>query len=322
MDGFDRRVAVAYFRALGRGGLLGLATLPALGWAVSGDPRPDPLLASGLATVSLLSLLLGSLLRRRRLRLEGPGMAAAVLVLAGAATLCMLPTGGVRSPLVLLLATVVGLGGLTLAPLGGFLAMSGISLLLGIVAISDPQGPPVRDLVVQLGLLGLFGFVVNLLACRLREQRAELVGLAMRDPLSGALRSSFFRARLVALVEDAKRRERGVDVVLLDLGTAAADRLRDAGAAVLDAVRADDLVGRVGETALAVALETDGPTLGPRVAERLARKLRPIAEPRVAHARAAEPSGDPIDVARALLAEAEADLSRPRSGREPVAQGA
>jgi GGDEF domain-containing protein len=313
VDGFDRRVAVACFRALSRGALLALVALLALGLALPAGPR-EPLLASGLATLSLLSLLWARLLRGRRLRLHGPGMVAAVLLLGAATVLCMVPTGGGRSPLVLVLATVVGVAGLTLSPLGNLVAMSALCLLHSSAALAHPSAPHARDLLVQLGLLGLMGFVVNLLACRLREQRAELFGLAMRDPLTGALRRSFFRARLVALLEDAQRDGRGVSLVLLDLGSGPVE---EAGDALRDAVRGDDLVGRVGERTFAVAAAAPG-ARGPAIAERVAKRMRPIAESRIGLAQLVTVEGDPIALAGRLFSEAEAALEP--AGSEPAAR--
>jgi GGDEF domain-containing protein len=310
VDGFDRRVAVAYFRALFRGSLLALVAFAAATLALGGA-RPDMLLAAGLATVCLLSLLWARLLRARAL--QGPGMVAAILLLAAASTLCMVPTGGIRSPVVLLVATSAAVGGLTLGPVGVLVAMSGISVLQAALVLLEPAAPPVRELVVQLALLGLLGFVVNLLACRLREQRAELAGLSVRDPLSGALRRSFFRARLVALLEDAHRDGRGVALLLLDLGSGAEARIEEAGTALLDAVRGDDLVGRVGDTTFAVAAAAPGTPPAEGIAERLARRLRPIAEPRLGLARVAPVEGDPIALAGRLFSEAEAALEAPGS---------
>ena len=118
----------------------------------------------------------------------------------------------------------------------------------------------------------------------------------MRDPLTGALSSSFFHARLVALSAERER----IDLVLFELDPGADDEtLQEAGALLLDGVRAGDIVGRVGPCTFAVAV----PREGERVAARLGAKL---AGAHVRIASATGLAGDPLERARTLVERARA----------------
>jgi len=243
-------------------------------------------------------------------------MAIALLLPALCLAACAQRTGALESPLLLLLGVLVAVGALLLGALANFVFLSGVSLLLTLMAIvtqqqllplgGAPAAAPATLLVLELGLLVLLGFSVNQLACQLRGQRDELTGLDLRDAETGTLRSAFFQARLVALLEGLRGRGAGVFAVVFDLSGATPPLLHEAGALLLESVRRDDLAGRLSGCRFAVAGPVDA-TDGPRLARRLTRTLLELGLPDIrtgyAH-RLIGNEADPVWEAAELLADA------------------
>ncbi|MHC4819225.1 MAG: GGDEF domain-containing protein, partial [Planctomycetota bacterium] len=251
-----------------------------------------------------------ALVRRGVIDSRGPVMAAALLLLAAALIVCMQRTGGLYSPLVLLLGVLVTVSALLLSPVANFFAISGVCLLqtLAVTATAPQPLPPAAPstlLLIELGFLGLAGFVVNALAGHLRMQQTELASRDLRDPQTGTLRRSFFHARLVGLLEDARERGAGVGLILLDV--ARTELVLKAGDLLLETVRGDDLAGRVGTSLFAVALVTKQDDAVPRIARRLVERLGND-DVRAAFAYTERPEGEPVECAAKLCAEAEEKL--------------
>lgn len=309
MERSGRSLSVFFLTALFRAAGLAVATLPLLPYVTT--LRPDPVLIGALLALALTAALTRVLVRRDVIDSRGTAMAAALLVLAAALILCMQRTGGLYSPLVLLLGVLVTVSALVLSPVANFCAISGICLLQTLaVTATGPDwlkgpGAPSTLLLIELGLLGLAGFVVNALAIHLRLQQTELAGRDLRDPQTGTLRRSFFHARLVGLLEDARARGSGVGLILLDVRSP--ELIHQAGDLLLDTVRGDDLAGRVGTTLFAVAIVTKQEDAVPGVARRLVSRLG-SGEARAAFAHAARPEGDPVECAETLFADAERKL--------------
>ncbi|MHC4548907.1 MAG: GGDEF domain-containing protein [Planctomycetota bacterium] len=314
----------ALFRAAG----LAVVVLPLLPYAGIELLRPDALLLGALLVLALAAALVRSRVRRGVMTSRSPAMAAALLVLAAALIVCIQRTGGLESPLVLLLGILVAAGALTLSPLANFFTLSGVCLLHTVAVIATAEGlvpagletdaAPVRStlLLIELGFLGLVGFVVNALAWHLRVQQEELACRDLRDPETGTLRRSFFHARLVGLLEDLHGCHKGVGLILLDLGDA--ELLRETGDLLLETVRGDDLAGRVGTHLFAAAIVTKSEEAGPRVARRLVERLGALGAEDVvagvAYADAEAVAGDAIECARDLCAQAEERLQTERVG--------
>ncbi|MHC4134657.1 MAG: GGDEF domain-containing protein [Planctomycetota bacterium] len=290
-------------------------TLPLLPYAGVTVLRPDPVLIVALLGLTLTAALTRILVRRGVIDSRGPAMAAALLLLAAALILCMQRTGGLFSPLVLLLGVLVTVSALLLSPLANLFAISGVCLLETLAVTATAQGhlppglaPPAAPstlLLIELGFLGLAGFVVNALAWHLRVQQTELACRDLRDPETGTLRRSFFHARLVGLLEDARERGSGVGLILLDVPRA--ELLHQAGDLLLETVRGDDLAGRVGTSLFAVALVTKKAHAVPRIARRLVARLG-SEDVRAAFAYTERPEGEPVECASKLCADAERKL--------------
>lgn len=309
MERSGRSLSTFFLTALFRAAGLAVVTLPLLPYVTT--LKTDPVLIGALLALALTAALTRALVRRGAIDSRGPWMAAALLLLGAALIVCMQRTGGLYSPLVLLLGVLVTVSALVLSPVANFFAISGICLLQTLaVTATGPgwlkgPGAPSTLLLIELGFLGLAGFVVNALAGHLRLQQTELAGRDLRDPQTGTLRRSFFHARLVGLLEDARARGSGVGLILLDVRSP--ERIHPAGELLLDTVRGDDLAGRVGTTLFAVAIVTKQEDAVPRVARRLVSRLGG-GEVRAAFTHTARPEGDPVERAGELCAEAERKL--------------
>ncbi|MFI5402654.1 MAG: hypothetical protein ACHQ1G_06930, partial [Planctomycetota bacterium] len=163
------------------------------------------------------------------------------------------------------------------------LLLSGVALIQTFVVIATAEGirpatgleTPVALLGIELGLLGLLGYVVNGLACQLRAQQEELVAVGHRDRSTGALRDSSFRARLAGFLEQARGSGEGVALLLFDLPGGEA-LLAEAAVVLHEGVRGSDLAGRVGDARLAAAVRLPAAAAGPKLAARLAGRLRAL----------------------------------------------
>jgi len=298
-------LAVFLLTALFRGAGLGVVALAALAWLDAG-PAFDSWLAAGLAGLALGAWGVRGLVRRG-LSPHGARMAAALALLAVAIEICAARTGGLASPVVVVLGALVATAALSLAPLVNFAFLSVVCLQHVLLAMRGDG--PVSVLVVELGLLLLLGHLVNRLAWHLRAQLAELSARDLRDAETGVLRGPLFHARLVARLEGAP--ESGMALLLLEAGDAA--RLVEAGAALLENVREADLLGRVGRTRFAVASACRREH-APAVARRLQRALAQAGcDARAGYAHAL-PGQDPLETARNLVERAEAALDAERIG--------
>jgi GGDEF domain-containing protein len=269
----------ALFRAAGLG-VAALALLPRFG--VDGLPE-DPLLLAALAAAAVSALAVRGAARRTWFAPDGTAMAACLLAPAAAMALAMQRTGLLESPFVLLLAALVVASALALAPLPNFLLLSGVALIQTFVVVGTAQGllpaagpeTPVALLGIEVGLLGILGYVVNGLAWQLRAQQEELVAIGHRDRSTGALRDSSFRARLAGFLEQARGSGEGVALLLFDLPGGEA-MLSEAAVVLHEGVRGTDLAGRVGDARLAAAVRLPAAAAGARLAARLASRLRAL----------------------------------------------
>jgi len=305
-----------------------------LACTAAGGVQADPVLLAALSLLAVVSLLARALARRHRLDTRGLGITLFHLLLAALLITCIQRTGGLYSPLMILLAVLVAAAALELAPVANFLHLSGICLLTTFMVVATAEGlvpqsalaasmatgapAPFVLLLIELGMVGLVGFSLNSLSLRMREQREELACRELLDPDTGTLRQSFFKARLVGLL--GSLRTRGVSLVMLDLGLGRTDErmLAEAGALLQEIVRGEDLAGRVGPTHFAAALVTGAADTGERVARRLVAELcrAGCADIRagVARVEAHEIGDDPVESASDLLAAAEAKLNAERVG--------
>jgi GGDEF domain-containing protein len=309
----------ALFRGAGLGVLV-LALLPTLGAPGRFD---DPLLLGAFAAAAGSALAVRAVARRGWIATDGVAMASCLLAPAAALVLAMQRTGLLESPFVLLLAALVAAAALALAPLPNFLLLSGVSLLGTVAVVATAEGvlpatgpdAPVSLLVVELGLLGLLGYVVNGLAWQLRAQQEELVAVGHRDRSTGALRDSSFRARLAGFLEQARGGGEGVALLLFDL-PGGEELLAEAAIVLHEVVRGSDLAGRVGDARLAVAVKLPSAAAGPRLAARLAARLRDLGVPDLrvgaAYVSADEVTPDGAGAALRLWMESERGLSHGR----------
>ncbi len=269
----------ALFRAAGLG-VAALALLPRFG--VDGLPD-DSLLLAAVAAAAGTALAVRGAVRRGWVEPDGLAMAACLLAPAAALALAMQRTGLLESPFVLLLAALVATAALALAPLANFLLLSGVALIQTFVVVATAEGVlpdagaemPVALLGIEVGLLGLLGYVVSGLAWQLRAQQEELVLAGQRDRTTGALRDSSFRARLAGFLENARGSGEGVALLLFDLPGGEA-LLAEAAVVLHEAVRGTDLAGRVGDARLATAVRLPAAAAGPKLAARLAARLRAL----------------------------------------------
>lgn len=173
-----RRLALLYWTAQFRAAGLALVSLPLLSSTLPGGRREDPFLLGALALLATASLLVRGLLRRDRLDPRSYRMALAFLAAALALEVCVSRTGGMTSPVVLLVGAVIVAGSLTLAPTAYLLLAAGIGFLHTLGAIAAAEGLLAAEaaqpasfslLIVELGLLMLPGFALNATRASARE---------------------------------------------------------------------------------------------------------------------------------------------------------
>jgi len=325
VDRSGRGLAVFFLTALFRAAglaLIAITLLPRLGR----DVPADAFLYAGLLGLAGVSLLARGLVRRARLAAGGPAMAAVLLALTVLLVACIHRTGGLQSPLVVLLGALVAAGAVLLSPVALFFLLGAACLLLTLMVVATAEGrlpgeappAPVSLLLIELGLIGLAGFVGSALAGRLRALEDELACRELRDPGTGTLRRSFFHSRLVALLENLRGGRAGVSLLLFDLGAVDERLLTEAGEILQAGVRGDDLAGRVGPARFAVTLLAADPETGPHVARRLVAELQRLGTAEVcagvAHLDAAAIGPDAVACARDLLAAARTSLDAERVG--------
>lgn len=154
-----RRAAVSFLTALFRAAGLTVAVLPLL--ARRGVPAgADGILLSGLALLAIGCWALRAAVRRNRIAVDGGAMALGLLALVALVSVCIWRTGGLVSPLFLLLAALTLTGALTLAPLYNFVTVAGVSVCACAIALAGAAAP-VALLIVQLGTLAGAAFLVN-----------------------------------------------------------------------------------------------------------------------------------------------------------------
>ena len=131
--------------------------------------------------------------------------------------------------------------------------------------------------------------LLAILSLRALEERDEamrrLAEAAVTDPLTGLANRRGFREAALRALEECRRRDRPAAVLMFDIdrfksvndghGHAAGDAvLQGMGAALHRAVRASDLVGRLGGEEFVVLCPGLDPTGAARVAERVRETLR------------------------------------------------
>lgn len=174
---------------------------------------------------------------------------------------------------------------------GVFLVLGGLILISRV----DPQHlTPITDLgldaaatftaLLLAALLGIAWFVALRFA-RLRATTRRIHRLATRDTLTGIIHRDEFELRVQQVLAHAKRHDRGMALLYVDLdgfersndspGHAAGDDvLRRAADTMVNAVRRSDLVGRIGGARFAVVLtEIRGPDDVQAVAGKLRERL-------------------------------------------------
>lgn len=246
--------------------------------------------------------------------------------------------GGTASPLVWMYPFHIVLTAVTHRP--HLVRSAGLTAVAGfvVIALADGTlaGQPGETFARTTYLVALVAAAEA--ACRIRwrhhdEQlalRHELQRLATRDGLTGLHNHRAFHEHLEREAADARRSGQPLALALLDLDHFKAvndhhghligdELLRAVGAAVAAAVRAGDIVARVGGEELAVLLPATGPAEAEAVAERLRRAVAGSGGPVPVTASVgvtAAPAGTPPV---ALLAAAdEALYDAKRSGRNCV----
>lgn len=346
---FDRsnhRLVMAFFTAMTLAALAGLVAIPLLEHRLSGGWAADGLLLAGLGGIAALSLLARILVRTRRLRPGSRGTGLILFTLSLLLLACIVRTGGILSPLFVLLFALAGLLALTAKPASNVLGLCALALAYCAVGLLSAKGAieggrildasggalSLRDhfpvIAVQLCVLVLFGVSLNLLAVRARDLQDELGGLSVCDPCTGALQPIFFHARLAALAQRARLRGQGVGLLLVDLGPEAPDEiLAGAGTVLRDGIRGRDLAGWQGDGRFALALDGTNEAGVEKVARRIAGRLdlllqRLGAPSSPALSRSYLPASalpsDPGEAARRLLENATSRLE-PGAVPEPVA---
>lgn len=316
-DPFGRRVALVYLTAQFQAAALGILLLPLLPWTGLAAWGPDPLLLAALGVAAAVALAMRGLVARGTMEPSGGAMTAGLLVLAAVLSFGIHRTGGLLSPLVLLAGALAVAAGALLTPLANFFLLSGLCLLhtlvamAGVEAAAAPVEAPFALLVIELGLLVMAGVVVNATAGRLRALSHDLGVHDLRDPATGHLRAGLFKARLLGLLDGARRRGEGIGLLLVEAPPAAIART---AARLEECVRSDDLVGRIGETRFAVALPVASAEAALRVAQRIAHALAAPGTRAGVAFRALDAGEEPVDAARALFVDAEDRLALELSG--------
>jgi len=178
----------------------------------------------------------------------------------------------------------------------------GVLLVLGgllLISRVDPKHlTPITDLgldasatfaVLFLAVLFSLAWFVALRFARLRDTARRMRRLATRDTLTGIIHRDEFELRVHQILAHAKRHDRGMALLYVDLdgleqinhslGHAAGDEaLRRAADTLVSAVRRSDLVGRIGGDEFAVVLTEirgrhDAQAVAGKLRERLAAEI-------------------------------------------------
>ncbi|MGH7162039.1 MAG: GGDEF domain-containing protein [Planctomycetota bacterium] len=342
VDRSHHRLLVIFLCALLWAVLAALGLVPFVGRQLTGRWSPDLHLLGSLAVTVVLCVAIRVAMRRRTIDPAGRAMAGALALLGLCWVVAIHRTGGLFSPLFLVLATVVGFAAMVLRPFAHLCTLTTTAAVyalaaLGVLDLWIPPGAgswpsaatftprelaPV--LIVQLGVLGILAGAVHLLAQRVRHQHEELVGLTIRDGVTGVLQRAFFHARLVSLLERQSGHPAGVGLIVFELGAAPSDirLLARVGGTLVDRVRGNDIVGRIGDAKFGVVAagtsEQNTRALADRLAARLAA-LKVAVSVGVAHGKG-EAGVDPMEAAHRLVnaAEAELNFARADDPRRPV----
>ena len=171
------------------------------------------------------------------------------------------------------------------------LVLSGLLLLCRVDAerlmpVTVPGvGAPTTVPALVLAVLPALAWFVALRFARLRGTVRRIHRLAARDMLTGILHRDEFELRVQQVLAHAKRHDRGIALLYVDLdaversderpGHAAGDdALRRAAETLVSSVRGSDLVGRIGGNEFAVVLtEIRGRPDAQAVAGKLRRRL-------------------------------------------------
>ncbi len=191
----DRLPADLFLTALFRAA--GLAVLVfALAPLAGVDLSRDALLLAALAVVATLSILARALLRRDAVEYRAGVVALLLTGIAVGVTVCIQRTGGLSSPLIVVLGGVALAGALLLPPLLHFVTLSAICLAqtFMVVAAADgtwpARGPRVPEpfalLVVELGLMVLAASAVSTLVSQQQRMPAAPVPLPIDAPGRGS----------------------------------------------------------------------------------------------------------------------------------------
>ncbi len=135
--------------------------------------------------------------------------------------------------------------------------------------------------IILLALVAEAKFIFRPMLCRLRDAQAELLGMALTDPMTGCKNRRYLMEVAAHEFVRMRRQERPLSVMMVDIdhfkrindtyGHAVGDQaIRTLAGILVGNVRAGDLVGRIGGEEFAVVLPET--TLAPAVT--LAEKLR------------------------------------------------
>ncbi|WP_421121793.1 diguanylate cyclase [Aquihabitans daechungensis] len=215
---------------------------------------------------------------------------ALVTVAAGA-------DGGVHSPLAWLLPISVMFTAVAHRPAMVWLAGSFAMVGYAILTVTSPGAAGPAATLARLGYLAVLTFAAAS-AARSRwdhhdaqaEAHAELSLLADLDGLTGVLNHRAFHEQLAIELAECDRRSLRATLLLIDLDHFKAindryghgigdDVLREVSAVIVLAVRAGDIVGRVGGEEFAVCLGATSTSEAHRIAERVRAAVAEISDP-------------------------------------------
>lgn len=277
---------------LGSGSVL--AGLVAVALA-DGQPPASPVLALLLASALPGALAASPSLRGQLDAAAHDGVLRITSPLQLALLLAAVALDGADSPLVLLLVVPLLPAGWSMTPQG--VAALGAAGVAGLAAVAHAGGALTASAFGAAAVMALVTTASGIAAHaeqRLRTAQAslnaELTALARRDGLTGCLNHRAFHERLAEEVTRARRYQRDLALLLLDLddfkdlndtyGHPAGDRvLRTVGSLLGDLGRSADVPGRLGGDEFALLLPETSAADAEAVAERLRRRVRDLADP-------------------------------------------
>ena len=229
-----------------------------------------------------------------RLGLWAPGLwtASTIVLIEWAAAL----DGGPESPIAWLVVVPL-IAGASSYPPRGVISLGALSIvghLVSTVAAGHTIGPGVLlqavSLAVTVAMCAMSSGNHRHIAAQLRQSARDLEELATTDGLTGCANHRAFQEHLQRQISTAHRERREVSLLLLDLdhfklindtyGHPTGDEVLCAVASrVRDAVRAGDIVGRIGGEEFAVLLPHTPLDVARQVAERVRASVGAIAEP-------------------------------------------